>query len=212
VLTGHENRVSCLGVSTDGMALCTGSWDSTLKVRSALPDILSGTHNINRSGHNLYASKTPTPHRRSLSSPAPISNMKSLNSRFRIPHRLVSLYDISLFTHLRPCHHGRQESVFTSVQPAFYTTCVRCGSSYISALWYPNISTCFSLDLSFLYIVFNSILFTKGYCARHVDQFSVIDEPSPTHSPWPTKMSAQQRLHGQRLWWVCSLSFLPTWK
>ena len=32
VLTGHENRVSCLGVSTDGMALCTGSWDSTLKV------------------------------------------------------------------------------------------------------------------------------------------------------------------------------------
>jgi hypothetical protein len=33
VLTGHENRVSCLGVSTDGMALCTGSWDSTLRVR-----------------------------------------------------------------------------------------------------------------------------------------------------------------------------------
>lgn len=31
VLTGHENRVSCLGVSSDGMALCTGSWDSTLK-------------------------------------------------------------------------------------------------------------------------------------------------------------------------------------
>lgn len=32
VLAGHENRVSCLGVSSDGMALCTGSWDSTLKV------------------------------------------------------------------------------------------------------------------------------------------------------------------------------------
>lgn len=32
VLTAHENRVSCLGVSTDGMALCTGSWDSVLKV------------------------------------------------------------------------------------------------------------------------------------------------------------------------------------
>lgn len=31
-LTGHENRVSCLGVSNDGMALCTGSWDSMLKV------------------------------------------------------------------------------------------------------------------------------------------------------------------------------------
>ncbi|KAF7725978.1 guanine nucleotide-binding protein subunit beta 1 [Apophysomyces ossiformis] len=32
VLTSHENRVSCLGVSSDGMALCTGSWDSYLKV------------------------------------------------------------------------------------------------------------------------------------------------------------------------------------
>jgi len=32
VLQGHENRISCLGVSSDGTALCTGSWDSTLKV------------------------------------------------------------------------------------------------------------------------------------------------------------------------------------
>ncbi|KXS20909.1 guanine nucleotide-binding protein, beta subunit [Gonapodya prolifera JEL478] len=32
VLAGHENRVSCLGVSSDGVALCTGSWDATLKV------------------------------------------------------------------------------------------------------------------------------------------------------------------------------------
>jgi len=28
----HENRVSCLGVSADGVVLCTGSWDSLLKV------------------------------------------------------------------------------------------------------------------------------------------------------------------------------------
>lgn len=28
----HENRVSCLGVPADGRALCTGSWDTTLKV------------------------------------------------------------------------------------------------------------------------------------------------------------------------------------
>ncbi len=32
VLSGHENRVSCLGVSPDGQALCTGSWDTTLKI------------------------------------------------------------------------------------------------------------------------------------------------------------------------------------
>jgi len=31
-LSGHENRVSCLGVSPSGDALCTGSWDCTLKI------------------------------------------------------------------------------------------------------------------------------------------------------------------------------------
>jgi len=31
-LNGHDNRVSCLGVTTDGFALCTGSWDTLLKI------------------------------------------------------------------------------------------------------------------------------------------------------------------------------------
>lgn len=31
-LVGHENRVSCLGVSPRGEALCTGSWDTVLKI------------------------------------------------------------------------------------------------------------------------------------------------------------------------------------
>lgn len=31
-LIGHDNRVSCVGVSSDGMALCTGSWDSLLRI------------------------------------------------------------------------------------------------------------------------------------------------------------------------------------
>jgi guanine nucleotide-binding protein G(I)/G(S)/G(T) subunit beta-1 len=31
-LSGHDNRVSCLGVSSDGEALCTGSWDTLLKI------------------------------------------------------------------------------------------------------------------------------------------------------------------------------------
>jgi len=30
--SAHENRVSCLGVSKDGQALCTGSWDTLLKI------------------------------------------------------------------------------------------------------------------------------------------------------------------------------------
>eukprot|EP00042_Codosiga_hollandica_P040968 m.359624 g.359624 ORF g.359624 m.359624 type:complete len:345 (-) comp55998_c0_seq1:313-1347(-) len=32
ILAGHSSRVSCLGVSDDGMSLATGSWDSELKV------------------------------------------------------------------------------------------------------------------------------------------------------------------------------------
>ena len=31
--TPHENKVSCLGMNPSGDALCTGSWDSLLKVR-----------------------------------------------------------------------------------------------------------------------------------------------------------------------------------
>ncbi|XP_006804289.1 guanine nucleotide-binding protein subunit beta-1-like [Neolamprologus brichardi] len=32
VLSGHDNRVSCTGVPDDGMGVCTGSWDSFLKL------------------------------------------------------------------------------------------------------------------------------------------------------------------------------------
>ena len=33
-LSGHDNRVSCLGVSNDGISLCTGSWDSLVRFAS----------------------------------------------------------------------------------------------------------------------------------------------------------------------------------
>lgn len=32
VIQAHDNRVSCLGVQESGVALCTGSWDTLLKV------------------------------------------------------------------------------------------------------------------------------------------------------------------------------------
>jgi hypothetical protein len=35
-LVGHDNRVSCLGVSNDGISLCTGSWDSLVSHRQLL--------------------------------------------------------------------------------------------------------------------------------------------------------------------------------
>jgi hypothetical protein len=36
-LNGHENRVSCLGVSNDGISLCTGSWDSLVSLHRDCP-------------------------------------------------------------------------------------------------------------------------------------------------------------------------------
>lgn len=35
-LQGHDNRVSCLGVSNDALSLCTGSWDSMVCAISKL--------------------------------------------------------------------------------------------------------------------------------------------------------------------------------
>jgi guanine nucleotide-binding protein G(I)/G(S)/G(T) subunit beta-1 len=32
-LIGHENRVTTLGVNSEGNALLTGSWDTSLRVR-----------------------------------------------------------------------------------------------------------------------------------------------------------------------------------
>lgn len=43
VLAGHENRISCMGVSGDGVALCTGSWDSLLKVSRSCKGKKHGT-------------------------------------------------------------------------------------------------------------------------------------------------------------------------
>jgi WD40 repeat protein len=61
VLTGHENRVSCLGVSSDGMALCTGSWDSTLRVSRDMDSDVNNCMLIffSRSGPKFCAIKYP---------------------------------------------------------------------------------------------------------------------------------------------------------
>jgi len=32
LMGGHDKRVSCLGVTKNGKALCTGSWDNLLKI------------------------------------------------------------------------------------------------------------------------------------------------------------------------------------
>lgn len=31
----HDGRITCLDLSADGSALCTGSWDTNLKVQSS---------------------------------------------------------------------------------------------------------------------------------------------------------------------------------
>lgn len=44
MLAGHDNRVSCLGVTDDGMAVATGSWDSFLKIWNWTLKVLSIQH------------------------------------------------------------------------------------------------------------------------------------------------------------------------
>jgi hypothetical protein len=61
ILAGHDNRVSCLGVSNDGLSLCTGSWDSL--VLSILTTFFNRSL---KSGHNeksvlLYPKSAPFP-------------------------------------------------------------------------------------------------------------------------------------------------------
>ena len=46
----HQNRVSCLGVNTNGHALCTGSWDTQLLVRAGWRHMWAGVGSM-RSAH-----------------------------------------------------------------------------------------------------------------------------------------------------------------
>lgn len=70
VLSGHDNRISCMGTSDDGIALCTGSWDSLLKVsrhpRISETRLLQGCNPANdlRSGHRCAKSRLSPQSRR----------------------------------------------------------------------------------------------------------------------------------------------------
>lgn len=45
-LQGHDNRVSCLGVSNDALSLCTGSWDSMVSLMCFLILVVHGSRDI----------------------------------------------------------------------------------------------------------------------------------------------------------------------
>ncbi|VDK43937.1 unnamed protein product, partial [Cylicostephanus goldi] len=64
VLYGHENRISCLRTSPDGTAICSASWDCTIRVRAypyaypALPNLtqkLFSDLGVNLVPHPIYA-------------------------------------------------------------------------------------------------------------------------------------------------------------
>ena len=111
VLTGHENRVSCLGVSSDGMALCTGSWDSTLRVRSSynVSEMYSRLTLLNRSGRDCYQAVLSSG---SLLIPS-ASPVYSWNGFLMTSISIFDffLHTIALLSYPRP--NGRPESVVT---------------------------------------------------------------------------------------------------
>lgn len=51
-LQGHDNRVSCLGVSNDALSLCTGSWDSMVSMILTSP-VFANTDKILSSASGL---------------------------------------------------------------------------------------------------------------------------------------------------------------
>jgi WD40 repeat protein len=51
-LQGHDNRVSCLGVSNDALSLCTGSWDSMVSIVPT-STFLANTDRIHSSASGL---------------------------------------------------------------------------------------------------------------------------------------------------------------
>jgi WD40 repeat protein len=50
-LQGHDNRVSCLGVSNDALSLCTGSWDSMVRHTWIPPE----KHTLTKSQLRIWA-------------------------------------------------------------------------------------------------------------------------------------------------------------
>ena len=59
-LSGHENRVSCLGVSNDGISLCTGSWDSLVSIHSYVLRAVTNSLYSSRSGHGSPSDEIST--------------------------------------------------------------------------------------------------------------------------------------------------------
>lgn len=109
VLTGHENRVSCLGVSSDGMALCTGSWDSTLRVSQGFRLVVHRTSSlmcVGRSGREYQAVFELGITSNTLCYPSVLLEWASATAM----SILVSSYDSPL---LPPAPTGRPESVVT---------------------------------------------------------------------------------------------------
>ncbi len=111
-MTGHENRVSCLGVSSDGMALCTGSWDSTLRVSAdatrrllQVTDLIFVGLGVKRYSyvklgivfHTLF-SAAPVYTRNGFPYPLYRYLFFSYGSSFRFPHLRLVVAVVSVFT------------------------------------------------------------------------------------------------------------------
>jgi WD40 repeat protein len=70
-LQGHDNRVSCLGVSNDALSLCTGSWDSMVSILDTSQ--LSFLHTLtNFTAPHLGLSHNTIKHQRCLEIPSVI--------------------------------------------------------------------------------------------------------------------------------------------
>lgn len=96
-LSGHDNRVSCLGVSNDGISLCTGSWDSYVSFR-LISRLFTATNSRIAQGLGLSLSSAPPSyptiylHHR----PGFIHRPPSLSVLVRIPQHYNAPHNITM--------------------------------------------------------------------------------------------------------------------
>jgi hypothetical protein len=83
-LQGHDNRVSCLGVSNDALSLCTGSWDSMVSIYFLAERHLCNTDKT--TAPHLGLSLNTSKHERCLEIPGVIL-YKSKNGAASLPRR-----------------------------------------------------------------------------------------------------------------------------
>lgn len=118
-LQGHDNRVSCLGVSNDALSLCTGSWDSMVRLKHSVVEMHSPSTPLTR----LHSSASGHKHRHDAAQKM-LKDTRRLEYKSNGAAHLCHAPPQALFTASEKRHRKR---LFTTHTP-YHLNIVRCGA------------------------------------------------------------------------------------